>query len=166
MKKARWLLLLTGLLLFSCGSPTATDPVPNIEHLELVKVEWKVAQDTLAKASDIRDRAYKVSWSEFGWIAHVGPWSCTLYGKQYFCNGEFTPENIIHWNVLTPKVIRHEAGHAILKKLNHPCEKWVQITETESPEEGATVVIHGYYDRDDAYDLCVAWIKHNWGGGQ
>jgi hypothetical protein len=97
---------------------------------------------------------YNVKWSSFEWRTHDGAfWDCKTW-----IEGEWWPSNgcvvgdVIHWNIHTPGVIRHEAGHAILRKLGHPCHRYISLD--------SKITFHKYLDGGAA---CKNWICNVWG---
>jgi hypothetical protein len=131
--------------LFGCYNPTRPDTV---DHLTVVQAEWKIAQDFFAPV--IGNKVYNVGWERFGWESHNGPFDC---GKWSSVNG-CLDGSTIHWNIHTPGAIRHEAAHAILKKLGHMCRRWVSL-------DGPNLTVHCCYDKDSNYKPCKRWIEEN-----
>lgn len=104
------------LLFFSifCVSCSLTSPskMPD-KYVEVIKIEWARAGSMLNLVGVTR--ANFVSPEICIWIPHDGP-------LESYANGEFNPNIFtIRWNIHTPTVIRHEAGHAILRHLKHIC---------------------------------------------
>ena len=89
----------------SC-SPTAPSALPTA-YEEVIQSEWIIAQRLLLDVGVTRSVLVKPT--QCTWIPHDGP----LPYKGGYANGLFTPYTV-RWNVRTPTVIRHEAGHAIL----------------------------------------------------
>lgn len=86
-----------------CQSMTAPDAV------DIVEAEFAIAQAKVAGGYTIR--ALAISVGDFSWRKSYGAFDC---GGQE-ANGCFhTRGRLIEWNVYTPSVIRHEAGHGIL----------------------------------------------------
>ena len=135
------------LALFGCRSTTSPDA---IEYFEVVQAEWKFAQDFLAPV--VGEKVYNIGWDMFSWKAYNGSFSCGEWPSVNGC----VDGNTIYWNILTPGVIRHEAAHAILRKLGHPCYHWVSL-------DGDHLTLHCYYKPDDKMEFCKLWIIHNWG---
>ena len=91
------------------GSPSPTESLDAIKH-----VEWQIAQEKLSKLPWSVE-AYKVERWDVKWRESDGPFYC----GNVWANGCHI-EGTIVWNIQTPTVIRHEAGHAILYKLKDP----------------------------------------------
>jgi hypothetical protein len=104
----KWLLILA---LTSCTMPGSPDP----GYDELKAKEWQIAQDKLTQPPWNESRAYDVSPWHVNWREHEGTFDCG--GVE--ANGCYKTQGggTVIWNTLTPTVIRHEAGHAILHKL-------------------------------------------------
>jgi hypothetical protein len=140
--------MLMGLL--GCYNPTGPDNT--VEYIEIVQIEWKIAQDFFAPV--VGNKVYNVGWEQFGWKAHDGAFAC---GK-WTSNGCLENGKVIHWNIHTPGVIKHEAAHAILKKLGHTCKHWVSL---DGPSHAPILKIHCCYKKDSNYTLCKRWIEGN-----
>ena len=89
-----------------------TSPSPIIE------AEWAIGQ--LETVAVIGDKAYEIWPHHFHWQEEPGPFMC---GK-ILANGCYSSSKLIRWNIQTPTVIRHEAGHAILHKAGVRWREW------------------------------------------
>lgn len=104
-------LVLTALCLLRCEATTSPDAIP--DH---VRAEWAIAQQRVEAHYD-EPRARFIHPEQFGWRVKSDLFWC----GDILANGCFsTPSGTITYNRHVPEVIRHEAGHAILWKLNHP----------------------------------------------
>lgn len=117
------------LLLWSCESPTTQGPVGLPSGWEtIVKYEWGFAQSVLV-CIGYRE-AVDVSPESFRW---------EVLSSQFYCGNEYTSgcfspdEELIRFYEKHSFVIKHEAGHAIVWKLNkrplwkcygHPEKDW------------------------------------------
>ena len=139
-------LLALAFLLPACAGPTSS--TPTIEHSEVIAEQWGIAQNVLAPAVP---QAHKVKWSSFGWEAYDGPVQCG--DREWPVNGCFLG-GTIRWNINTPGVIQHEAAHAILRALVHPCWKYVSLNSGK-------ITLH-WQEKESPY--CEEWICGNFGG--
>ena len=105
----------------SC-SPTSPSELP-IAYEEVIRSEWTIAQKLLFDVGVTRSDLVKPN--QCTWIPHDGP----LPYNGGYANGLFRPYTI-RWNVRTPTVLRHEAGHAILHFLDHPCASCWSVDTT------------------------------------
>lgn len=96
----------------------------DIPYRDVVDVEWAIAQRETVPY--VGEAAYGVWPDQFNWSVEMDAFDCD--GDEYPDNGCFnTLHRRITWNIQTPNVIRHEAGHAIMWKLGHP--DWRLCTE-------------------------------------
>lgn len=120
--------IILALALTSCSflaNITSPDPVMLEGDWDIILPEWQVCQDTLHALGVTRARLVHARY--FTWRRNDGPiyecmsWSKTLQ-KEVPANGCYMyPEDLIIWNTKTPRVIRHECGHAILRRLGYKC---------------------------------------------
>ena len=139
----KWLLLCGVLATVSCN-PTSPSDLPSA-YAEVIRSEWSVAQRLLAD-QDVRS---DLEPKHCTWIPHDGP----LPYKGGYANGLFTPSGrIVRWNVLTPTVLRHEAGHAILYSVNHRCKSCWSVD--------SSVTLHpGKCESSAIGMICAAMLK-------
>jgi len=103
-------------LCFACASPTGGRFG---EYETIIRAEWKVAQDRLAVLGV--ERSSKVPPDICKFEAREGRITTDVTAAGW-TNGLFYPSSFrIVWNVETPGVLRHEAGHAILLFLDYDC---------------------------------------------
>lgn len=87
---------------------------PNEPVEPWMRTEWNLAQVNLGRLGVVG--ADRIHPEEFRWQAMQGPFTC---GKTKLANGCYSPKSHrIQYNVQTPRVVRHEAGHAILHRLD------------------------------------------------
>lgn len=104
------------LLVFILGCQSISGP--SDAYHSIIEAEFAIAQEKVAREYTIQ--AWAVSVGDFSWQRHNGPFMC---GDE-LANGCFHyPSRTITWNVQTPQVIRHEAGHALLYALGY-YDKW------------------------------------------
>jgi hypothetical protein len=117
MDLTRVVILILAFGCVSCSQSAPTDLPPAYE--EVIRSEWSIAQKALAELSV---NSIGLAVPELcTWIPYDGPIE-TSASWTGFANGVFDPHGfVIQWNTRTPTVIRHEAGHAILQFLDHPC---------------------------------------------
>ena len=140
-----WLLLCGVLATVSCRP--ATSPGELGEAWPVVKAEWAIAQKALVPLGVTRSDLVKPIM--FTWHFHDGPVTCG--GVQ--ANGCFThPSAVIRINTQTIHVVRHEAGHAILWFLDHPCFRCISIGGNGPV---AFVSLHSECKEND---YCRRWI--------
>lgn len=120
--------LLCGVLAVVSCMPTAPSELPSA-HEEVIQSEWAIAQRLLSDVGVTRSDL--VTPDQCTWIPHDGP----LPYNGGYANGLFTPYTV-RWNVRTPTVLRHEAGHAILYKLGHACKSCWSVDATISLHPG------------------------------
>lgn len=129
----------------------------------VIKSEWKVAQDYLAMAADIGDKAYTIK-SE---CCVFEPVRGTFKGETNYYKGElngylYLQEDNgvwrphIKWNTDINMALRHEAAHYILYKLEHRCFAAFSL-------DYDTVYYHTFYPK---IEFCKKWIDMYWGKGQ
>lgn len=135
--------LALALFLAACAGPMS--PSPSIEHTEIVTEQWEIAQNALAPAVP---QAYFIEWTSFQWEAYDGPVPC---GDHDGIPNGCLLGRTIRWNINTPGVIQHEAAHAILKSIAHPCWKYVSL-------DSGRVTLHWQKDKSP---YCEKWIKAN-----
>lgn len=107
----RGLLLLATAGLAGCGLPTGPGEIP-----EWIRGEWVIAQGKVATVYG-RPEGRGIPPEQVRWEAIEGTLECG--GVK--ANGCYDPgRREIRYNSLTPEVVRHEAGHAILHILGDP----------------------------------------------
>jgi hypothetical protein len=118
-----WAALL-GLLV--CELPTSSGgyPVPPEAW-----GEWEITVQTLVSRGVSESAARGVTPDMFRHVASAGPFYCV----SVWANGCFKRPRLITWNTLTPHVLRHEYGHAILYKLGYSCSSDFEHTEASCP---------------------------------
>ena len=85
----------------------------------IIYSEWVIGQELSSQF--VGDKAFSVHPEQFKWQSMPGPFDCGgVKANGCYTHGPLRPGKI-RWNAHTPQVIRHEAGHAILDKLGHPC---------------------------------------------
>jgi hypothetical protein len=136
------------------------------EYDSVIRSEWRLAQDYLAMADDIGKRAYTVKPTCCVWEPNDGPfhgvtdyYEGMLEGYMYAKDGGDGEWKVhIKWNYNFPQVIRHEAAHYILWKLEHPCFAAVSL-------DGTTVNYHNFsgteFDKDFR-EHCKWWVNKYW----
>lgn len=119
----------------SC-SPTSPSGIP-VAYDEVIQREWALALGLLKSAHVPRLNLVKPQLCN--WVPHDGPIRTTWQGEVAWANGDFNPNTFtIRWNTQTPQVLRHEAGHAILRFLDHRCWACWSLDGTKiSPHPGA-----------------------------
>jgi hypothetical protein len=139
--------ILSVVLLSSCASLTSPS---DVESIEVIMREWKVAQDVLAPV--LGDAVYKVSWNRFSWRTYHGDElvPCSKTSPGYIITGCLSGDTI-RWHSKYPGVIQHEAGHGIMKKLGHHCWRDISI-------DGGRVTYHTQ-KKEGTY--CQTWIQEN-----
>jgi hypothetical protein len=106
-----------------CATSTSPSGLPPA-YEAVIRSEWAIAQRMLAEAGV--DRTELAVPELCTWIPHDGG-----FGDGGYTNGLFTPNSFtIKWNIHTPTVLRHEAGHAILHFLDHPCRSCWSVDST------------------------------------
>jgi hypothetical protein len=114
-----------------CATSTSPSGLPPA-YEEVIRSEWAIAQDILAAVGVTR--VDMVVPELCTWIPHDGP---IQFGDLWLTNGVFDPNDFtITWNIHTPGVIHHEAGHAILEFLDHPCSFCWSVEPTVTVHEG------------------------------
>lgn len=115
-----WLRILSlslAMATVSCSPSSPTD-LP-AAYAEVIRSEWATAQSLLSGVGV--GRTGLVVPQVCTWVPHDGMFK-TSASYTGWANGEFDPNTFtIKWNTQTPSVIRHEAGHAILHFVDHPC---------------------------------------------
>lgn len=108
------------VLALACPVHTSFESIPKV-----VYDEWAIAQARLVPY--VGDEfAYDVWPASFNWKEYPGPFECDGIEGSNGCFRWLRRE--IAWNILEPKVIRHEAQHAILWKLGD--ERWRCVEHT------------------------------------
>ena len=110
-----------GILSGCVDGSTSPSEIPDI-----VRAEWAIGQELSREF--VGDDAFSVHPEQFKWQSMPGPFDCSGVPANGCYSHGFGRSSKIRWNSLTPTVIRHEAGHAILDKLNHPCARDFQHT--------------------------------------
>ena len=110
-----------GLLVLTLGMWGCAPTTPDIQHLELIQLEWGIGQDEVAAIYG--GQAFDHSWVEVGWEAIDGRFKCgRVLSNGCYQHNAF--RKTIRWNTQTPKVIRHEAGHAIIDLMGKDGSGW------------------------------------------
>lgn len=105
-------------VLFCIGCATSPDML-DTEYGPLIRSEWAIAQAKLESAGV--EGALVVPPEICTWIAKDGKIASSS-SPTGWANGTFNPVTyVVRWNTETPGVIRHEAGHAILRFLDFEC---------------------------------------------
>jgi hypothetical protein len=111
------LLLIAVILLWTgCSTLFAPSEIVLKDEWPTILREWKIAQDKLYERGVWR--AHLVGAEAFTFRSKPGPFMC----GDIWANGCYEyPSQVITWNRQKPHVIRHEAGHAILRRLGYSC---------------------------------------------
>jgi hypothetical protein len=105
---------------------THTGPTKPLE--DFIIREWGIAQMKLIEEGWADEfQITRVLPEQFDFRPRAGTFPC---GDAYEANGCFSPPNNIIYNLDTPTVIRHEAGHAILYKLGD--DRWKCYEHSEA----------------------------------
>jgi hypothetical protein len=130
-----WLRILTlcfTMCCVSCGLSSPTDLPAAYE--DVIRTEWALAQRLLGEL-DV-DRVVLVVPEICTWVPHDGMVKTSISDTGW-ANGVFYPRNfVVEWNIHTPQVIRHEAGHAILHFLDHRCRSCFSVDNTVTLHSG------------------------------
>lgn len=110
-------LVLVACLGLGCLGPTSiADVMLSSREIDpAVFPEWEIAQQILSSPPWSLPRSLDVRPDQFKWGAKETAFLCD--GRESI--GCYSPRfRLIQWNIQTPTVIRHEAGHAILHHLD------------------------------------------------
>lgn len=154
----RWLRIcaLVGAFAPVSCSPTSPSDLP-AAYAETIKQEWTISQELLRSVGV--GNTGLVLPRVCTWIPHDGPFE-TSASFTGWANGEFDPNTFtIKWNTRTPAVLRHEAGHAILHFLDHPCAScWSVDGNIGEPN---AVTLHRGCEGAKIGRYCEALLKHD-----
>lgn len=116
--------ILATLCLTSCAlPPTSPKDIP-----DWIRDEWAIGQERVALAMGDIPAIYDILLEMFYLEEMPGVFKCNgVWANGCYSSGKHR----IRYNKDTPSVIRHEAGHAILHRLQMVC--WHNFEHTEFP---------------------------------